>query len=57
MGGLLLMQYCTNKIIARVQFRALTRADKRIQLLAQVLKGIKTIKCRLLEPIYAYRVD
>ena len=57
MGGLLLMQCCTNKIIARAQFKALTRADKRIQLLAQVLKGIKTIKCRLLEPIYAYRVD
>ena len=57
MGGLLLMQCCTNKIIAKAQYKALTRADKRIQLLAQVLKGIKTIKCRLLEPIYAYRVD
>jgi hypothetical protein len=34
MGLLLLMQYYTNACIARLQYAALTTADKRIQLLA-----------------------
>ena len=57
MAGLLVMQYFTNKYIAKVQFASLTLADSRIQLLSQVLKGIRTIKCRLLEPLYAQRID
>ena len=40
-----------------MQFTQLTLADSRIELLSQVLKGIRTIKCRLLEPLYARRID
>ena len=57
MAGLLGMQYCTNKYIGKVQYEAQTVADKRVQLLSQIVQGIRTIKCRLLEPIYAKRVD
>ena len=53
MAGLLVMQYLTNKYLAGVQFKTLTFADERIQLLSNVLKAIRTIKCRLLEPIFA----
>ena len=57
MGVLLVMQYYTNACIARLQYAALTTADKRIQLIAQILKGIKTIKCRVLEQLYSSRVN
>ena len=53
MGGLLTMMYFTNKYMAKLQMTSKTKADSRIQLLSQVLKGIRTIKCRLLEPLYA----
>jgi len=33
MAGLLIMQYFTNNCIAKLQYRALTTADKRIQFL------------------------
>ena len=57
MGFLLAMQYYTNNCIAKLQYSALTTADRRIQFLSQILKGIKTIKCRVLEPLYVSRVD
>lgn len=57
MAGLLLMMYFTNKYMAKIQLTSKTKADTRIQLLSQVLKGIRTIKCRLLEPLYAQRID
>ena len=46
---LLVMQYFTNKYIAKLLYKSLTLADKRIQFLSQLLKGIRTIKCRVLE--------
>lgn len=57
MGGLLAMQCFTNKRIAKLQFASLTLADSRIQLLSQVVKGIKTVKCRLLESFFVHRID
>ena len=57
MGLLLLMQYYTNDYIAKLQYAALTSADRRIQLVAQIIKGIKAIKCRVLESLYVQRVD
>lgn len=37
MAGLLGMQYCTNKYIGKVQYEAQTVADKRLQLLSQIV--------------------
>ena len=56
MGLLLVMQYFTNKPISRLQYQTLKRADIRIQFLHQILKGIRQIKCALLEKHYAERV-
>ena len=54
---LLVMQYFTNNYNAQILYKSLTLADKRIQFLSQILKGIKTIKCRVLESVYADRVS
>ena len=32
-------------------------SDSRIELLGQIIKGIRTIKCRILEPLYAQKID
>ena len=57
MAALLALQYYTNKYLAKIKYESLTYADKRIQLLSHVLKGIRSIKCRILEPIFAQRID
>ena len=57
MAFLLLMQYYTNKYLVQLQYKSLTIADTRIVFISQILKGIQTIKCRLLESQIAQRID
>jgi hypothetical protein len=56
MAGLLLLQYLSNKKLAALQAGSLQASDRRIELISQVLRGIKTIKARLLEPFYTERI-
>ena len=35
----------------------MTLSDSRIELLGQLIKGIRSIKCRILEPLYAQKID
>lgn len=57
MAFLLLMQYVSNNYLNGLQYKFLTIADSRIQFISQIIKGIQTIKCRLLESLYADRID
>lgn len=57
MALLILLQYYTNDKISALRFTAMKLADKRIEFLSQIIKGIKTIKCRLLEYLFTQRID
>ena len=56
MGLLLVLQYFSNIKLAKLQLKTLGLSDKRIEFLSQVIKGIKTIKCRVLQNLYEDRV-
>ena len=49
MALLLVMMNYTNKYTAKLQHSAMTTADTRLQFVSQIIRGIKTIKCRVLE--------
>ena len=57
MGFLLMVQYFSNQYLVKLQYDFLTIADSRIVFISQIIKGIQTIKCRLLESQYAERID
>ena len=57
MGVLLLIQYFSNNYLAKLQYNFFTIADSRIDLISQVVRGIRSIKCRILENFYGPRVE
>ena len=57
MALLLVLQYYSNMYLAYLQMDFLTIADSRVEFITQLIKGIRTIKCRLLEPLYALRIS
>lgn len=57
MALLLALQYYTNDVISSLSYEAQKLADQRVQFLSQVIKGIKAIKCRVLENLYLQRID
>jgi ABC-type multidrug transport system fused ATPase/permease subunit len=56
MIGLLVLQYWSNKWIADLQYALKKQTDSRIQLISQVLSGIRQIKCRVLEHVFAGKI-
>ena len=57
MALLLVLQYYSNMYLANLQMDFLTIADSRVEFITQLIKGIRTIKCRLLEPLYSLRIS
>ena len=57
MALLLAIQYYSNNYLAKLQYKFLTIADERVELISQLIKGIRTIKCRLLEQTYAEKIE
>ena len=57
MALLLAIQYYSNNYLAKLQYKFLTIADGRVELISQLIKGIRTIKCRLLEQTYAEKIE
>lgn len=57
MAGLLAMQYFSNNYLAKLQTQSLGLSDSRVAFIAQILIGIKSIKTRLLERLYADRIN
>ena len=57
MAFLLLVQYVSNNYLAKLQYSFLTIADGRVELISQLIRGIRTVKCRVLETFYAEKVD
>jgi hypothetical protein len=47
----------SNNYLANLQYEFLTIADGRVELISQLIKGIRTVKCRILEQFYAEKVD
>jgi hypothetical protein len=56
MVGLLALQYFSNKKIASLQYILKKQTDSRIQYISQVIQGIRQIKCRVQEAIFAERI-
>ena len=52
-----MVQYYSNNYLIKLQYNFLTIADSRIQFITQIVKGIQTIKCRLLEGQCSERID
>ena len=57
MGLLLLVQYYSNNYLATLQYDFLTIADSRVEFIAQLIRGIRAVKCRVLEEQYATRIN
>lgn len=57
MLGLLALQYFSNKRISVLQYSLKKLTDSRIQYISQVILGIKHIKCRAQESIFAERIS
>ena len=57
MALLLAIQYYSNNYLAKLQYKFLTIADGRVELISQLIKGIRTIKCRLLEQTYSEKIE
>lgn len=56
MGGLLYLQYSSNKKLADLQFENCQVTDKRISLVSHVVKGIKQVKIGLQENTFIQKI-
>jgi len=56
MIALLALQYFSNKKIAALQYILKLQTDSRIQYISQVLLGIRQIKCRVQEHVFAQKI-
>jgi hypothetical protein len=56
MIALLALQYFSNKKIAALQYILKLQTDSRIQYISQVLLGIRQIKCRVQENVFAQKI-